>query len=159
MNSDYEKKLEIEIDRELKGLPSLRAPVSLAPRVMAVIERRAALPWYRRSWQAWPLPVQALSMLVLLAVFGGICFGGWQLSHTETFAAVVHRVGGLFAVVGMIFKTLGVLGDSVLLVVKQLSTGWIIACVVAGLLGYAMCLGLGTIYVRVGWRTAQETNL
>lgn len=159
MNGDYEKQLEAEIGRQLKSLPPLRAPVSLVSRVMSVIEQRAALPWYKQSWQRWPLPLQALSMLALLAVFAGICFASWKLSHTEAFALGLQKAGGVVASIGAIFRTIGVLVSSAGLVIKHMGTGFIVGCVVAGLLGYAMCLGLGTLYVRLGWRSAGETNL
>ena len=159
MNGDYEKQLEAEIGRELKGLPPLRAPAALVSRVMTVIEQRAALPWYKQSWQRWPLPLQALSFVTLLAVFAGICFASWKLSHTEAFALGLQKAGSLVASVGAIFKTIGVLVSSAGLVIKSLGTGFIVGCVIAGLLGYAMCLGLGTFYVRLGWRSAGETKL
>jgi hypothetical protein len=159
MNGDFEKQLEAEIARELKALPPLRAPASLAPRVMRVIAQRAALPWYKQSWQHWPLPLRALSAVALLALFAGICFAAWKLSHTETFALALQKAGSLVASIGAIFKAVGVLVSSLGIVIKHLGTGFIVGCIVAGLLGYAVCLGLGTLYVRVGWRSAQGTNL
>ena len=42
MNSDYERNLEAQIDRELRALPDLRAPAALHSRVMAAIERKAS---------------------------------------------------------------------------------------------------------------------
>ena len=59
MNSEYEKRLEAEIERELKGLPELTAPGTLVSRVMAAIEQRADRPWYRQPWQAWPVALRA----------------------------------------------------------------------------------------------------
>jgi len=80
MNLDYEKNLEVEIDRELNALPEIAAPARLIARVMATIELRKALPWFRRAWHTWPGPLQAVFLVTMLALFGGICFGGWPLS-------------------------------------------------------------------------------
>ena len=44
MNSEYDKQLEREIDRELRGLPQLAAPTALISRVMREIAIRARLP-------------------------------------------------------------------------------------------------------------------
>jgi len=72
MNSDYEKRLEAEIDRELKALPELRAPTTLLVRVRSAVAQRAAVPWYRQSWQMWPMIWRVTAMAVLLASFGGL---------------------------------------------------------------------------------------
>ena len=55
MNPNHETELEALVDRELKSLPPLAAPPSLAPRILAALAARAAVPWYRRAWQEWPI--------------------------------------------------------------------------------------------------------
>jgi hypothetical protein len=61
-------RIERLIDGVLKQQPPRRAPSSLEARVMAEIERRAALPWYRMSFLHWPLLVQAAFVLASLAL-------------------------------------------------------------------------------------------
>ncbi len=129
MSLEYEKRLESEIDKELRALPELIAPHSLFLRVMAAIESRLNLPWYRQSWQGWPLALRAVSLVILLALFGGLCFATWK------FSAILHAVS--------------VVLGSLVLAVKQLSTAVIICCLVALGFGYAMCVGLGTVYLRL----------
>jgi hypothetical protein len=36
-------------------------------------------------------------------------------------------------------------------VVKKLGTGFIVTCLVAAGIGYAMCVGLGTVYFRLAF--------
>jgi len=151
MNPDYDKRLEAEISRELKALPELAAPVALVNRVMAALEQRATVPWYRRSWQTWPVAMQAASLVVLLALFGGLCLGGWQLSQTGTATLALHRVGEWFSGLSMIGNTFNVLVSAAVLVVKKLGTGVIATCLVAAGIGYAMCVGLGTVYFRLAF--------
>jgi len=151
MNPHDEKQLEAAISRELKALPNLRAPRSLAAHVMATIEQRQAVPWYRLAWQDWPLPLRAIAGLVLVASFSGLCFLSWQFVRTPDFAAASGKVGSLFAGCGVIWNALGVLKNALLLVVKNLNPAILIGCGVALALGYAMCLGLGTVYVRLGF--------
>ena len=149
MNSDYKNELEARIDHELKTLRPLHAPGSLAPRVMAEIERRAAVPWYRRAWQSWPVALQAASMVVLLLGFAILCFAGWELNHGASCAAVMREVGGWFAGLNMVWKTAAVLGEAGRLAVGQLGTGFIVAAVAAVALAYATMLALGTACARL----------
>jgi hypothetical protein len=150
MNEDYERQLEAEIDRALKGLRELPAPHSLISNVMAEIENRAHLPWYRQSWTMWPAPVRAISFMALLSLFSGICFGSWELVHGQNFAVAMRQVGGWFSGLSAVWNTINVLLGAAVVVVKNLSTGFMIGCVAALALGYAMCVGLGTVYVRLG---------
>lgn len=151
MNPRDDKQLEAAISRELKALPDLRAPSSLAARVMATIEQRQAAPWYRQPWQNWPLPLQAVATVALLASFSALCFLSWQFVRTPDFAAAAGKAGSLFAGFGVIWKAFAVLKSALFLAVKAVNPAILIGCGVAFALGYAMCLGLGTVYVRLGF--------
>jgi hypothetical protein len=151
MNPHDEKQLEAAISRELKALPKLRSPSSLAARVMATIEQRQAVPWYRQSWQYWPLPVRAIAALVLVAAFSGLCILSWQFVRTPDFVAASGRVGSLYGSLGVIWNAVGVLKSALFLAVKSVNPAILVGCGVALALGYAMCLGLGTVYVRLGF--------
>src|SRR5690242_991105 len=59
--------LESLVDRELRQLPTPRAPRSLLPRVMAAVHAAADRPWYARPWFAWPPLAQAASSALLVA--------------------------------------------------------------------------------------------
>jgi hypothetical protein len=149
MNEDENSRLEAAVDRELNALPDLHAPQTLLPRVMAVIARKAVLPWYRRAWQTWPLPLQALSMVVLLAAFGGLCFGISQLVHTQVVAATEVDANAWFGVLSRAVSTLGALAKALALAVKSLGPLVLFGITTALLLGYAACVGFGTLYVRL----------
>lgn len=151
MNLNYEQQLESEIGGELRALPELAAPVGLANRVMAALEHRTRVPWYRRSWQTWPVSLRMTSLAVMLAFFGGLCVAGWELSQAEEMKFAVHRVGQWISSFSVIGNTLDVLAHSAVLTVKKLGTGFIVAAVVIGGTGYAMCMGLGTVYFRLAF--------
>jgi len=151
MNSNHDQQLESAIRRELKALPELTAPSAVASRVMAAIERQQQLAWYRRSWTTWPTGVQLASLTAMLMMFGGLCFAGWELSHGQTIAQAGHRLGQWFSGLNAITGMLGVLAESIVLVVKKLGTTFIIACLVAAGMGYALFLGLGTVYFRLAF--------
>ena len=97
MNLDNDRQLELEISRELKALPELTAPASVANRVLAAIELRLNVPWYRRSWVTWPLALRMASLAAMLAMFGGLCLAGWEVSRTETIMSATHRAGQWFS--------------------------------------------------------------
>jgi len=63
--------LERQIDRELRALPAPRAPRTLLPRIMAVVEESAQRPWYSRAWLDWPVRWQFASALLLIGVVAG----------------------------------------------------------------------------------------
>lgn len=148
MNSEFEKRLEAEIRREMQGLPDLRAPASLIPRVLKAIEQPTALPWYRQSWQLWPVGWRAVSFGILLALFAGLCLAGWWLSQAGGLALAMRGLGGWWADFTVAWDTLRVLGESGVLVVKKLGTGFIIACFVLAGCSYFACVGLGTVFYR-----------
>ena len=149
MNSNSQDPLAAEITRELTSLPELQAPETLVPRVLAALQRRSLQPWYRRSWQTWPAGLQWACLLVLLGVFGGCCFAGWKLSHTEPATLAWQRITSWISAAGAIVNALDVLIGSVLLMFKKLGIGFVIAFLAALGFAYALCLGLGTFYVRI----------
>jgi len=148
MNSNQENELAARIDRELKSLPPLSAPPSLAPRIMARLAAQAEVAWYRRAWPTWPTALRATSLIVLLAFFGGLCFAGWQGSHTPSVTAASEKVSGAFALVTLAANTLSALGNAAAQVMRHLGTGAIVAAVAMMALAYAVCLAFGSFYLR-----------
>jgi hypothetical protein len=74
--NDPNEALERLLDRALRELPLRRAPLTLEARVFGELERRAALPWWRRSFAYWPLLARAVFLviggaLIRLAFLGG----------------------------------------------------------------------------------------
>jgi hypothetical protein len=149
MNSQYDRELEQQVDRELKSLPELEAPVTLARRVMATLQQRRALAWYRQPWQNWPLFLRVAAFAFLSGIFGGLCVACWQLTRAAGVSAALQEVGGLFSGLTTLWNIVNVLLGAVVLVAKHLGTGFIIACVAIAGLGYALCLTLGTAWVRL----------
>ena len=58
MNTHDPEKLEASIQRVLRSLPDRKAPASLETRVLRELDRRAALPWWRKSFAYWPYPAR-----------------------------------------------------------------------------------------------------
>jgi hypothetical protein len=151
MNSNQEKELELEIDRELKALPELPAPGTLVRRVMLALEQRRALRWYTQPWQNWPLTLRISALALLSVMFGGLCFASWQLTRAAGIAAAMQEVGGLFSGLTTVWNIINVLLGAVVIVVKHLGTGFMLGCAAIAGLGYALCMGLGTACVRLAF--------
>jgi hypothetical protein len=110
-NPDHQEKIERLVHQALRELPERRAPHSLEHRVFAEISRRAALPWWRKSFVHWPLAARA-GFIILSAglVKLALMFGVWimasleparykaavahQFSWMDSFAAVFHALTG-----------------------------------------------------------------
>ena len=151
MDPKYEQRLEAEIDRQLKALPELVAPPSLASRVMAALARQANLPWYRQSWLAWPVPVRMFALVISLTLFGVLCYAGWEFSQLPAFAVINGKLNTLFSGLSSIWNTVSVLLQALLLAIKHLGNWFIFGSLAAVALAYGMCVGLGSVYLRVAF--------
>jgi hypothetical protein len=87
MKPSPEEQLRLEqlIDRTLRGQPPRRAPATLEARVFAEIGRRAARPWWQKSFTHWPA---AARLVFLLASVGAVRLAlrasGWLATPIES---------------------------------------------------------------------------
>lgn len=96
-----EQDLEKWMDRELRPLPAPHAPETLAPRVMAAIAARAALPWYRQTWFEWPRGWQAASAAVAALLLAAWVFAPWQtLPGAESLMNIGGQLNAILASAG-----------------------------------------------------------
>jgi hypothetical protein len=151
MNADYERQLEEAISRELQALPELTAPASLADRVLRLAERRAAASWYQRPWQSWPTPLQWAGLALLVLSFLGICAAAWTASQTQIVAWGIEWMRGWMSTLGAGADSLVGLVSFVAMVLRTLGPGYLIAAVLALGLAYALCVGLGAVYLRLAF--------
>jgi hypothetical protein len=91
-------------DRTLRELPPRRAPSTLESRVLRELERRAALPWWRRSFSHWPVPARAVFLAICLALIRLAFVGGamaaagvGSLTWARRFAVLMVSAGNLAA--------------------------------------------------------------
>lgn len=82
--SPHDEQFERLIHRTLRDLPPRNAPRSLERRVLAEIERRAALPWWRKSFAHWPgaariaFIVLSAGLVVLILTLGVRMMAGFD---------------------------------------------------------------------------------
>jgi hypothetical protein len=149
--NDYQTLLERAVDKRLKALPELPAPHGLVREVMALLERRARLPWYARSLMNWPLPIQALSLLIFAAVLGGLVFATWKVTQADVVMGALHQFAALLSGLDAYYQPIAVVGSSAGLLIKQVGIGFWISCLLIAGMAYAACLALGTVYYRIGY--------
>jgi hypothetical protein len=151
MSPEQEHRLEREIDQELQSLPELQAPETLLLRVRAALEQRVRVPWYRQSWQSWPAPLRVTAMIWLVLFFGALCGGAWWAPQTTLFAGLRAQFSSWSAYGSALWGALNTLLAALGLVFKQMGTGWMLGCVAAVALAWALCLGLGTACARLAF--------
>ena len=140
--------LENFIHQTLRSLPNRPAPRSLESRVLAAIEARAVLPWWKQSFAQWPVAARFLFVLlsaglVKLALMASVwAMGGFQASEvTHIFST---QLSWLEAIIGAVRGT----GESFAILLRNIPSIWLygIIAVVAGF--YAMLFSLGATAYR-----------
>ena len=140
--------LENFIHQTLRSLPNRPAPRSLESRVLAAIEARVSLPWWKQSFTQWPVAARFLFVLlsaglVKLALMASVwAMGGFQASEiTNMFSA---QLSWLEAIIGAVRGT----GESFAILLRNIPSIWLygIIAVVAGF--YAMLFSLGATAYR-----------
>lgn len=148
MTPHDEQKLERLITTVVRGLPDQRAPLTLEARVQAELARRAALPWWRKSFAHWPLAARAILVVVCAAMIEGV------VALTEWASAGVpeHQVKAAFAP-GVAWlqaaeTLITALREAITLVVAHIPPVWLYsgAAIIAAV--YLTLLGAGAVAYR-----------
>jgi hypothetical protein len=91
--------MEARMNRMLRGLPNRKAPSGLEARVMAELTRRAALPWWRKSFAHWPSAIR-ISFLGLSVIAAALLVAGLVMftrsPNALVFSGPVENVRGWF---------------------------------------------------------------
>jgi hypothetical protein len=140
---ELQAKLEADIDRALKALPEIPAPPTLIARVMQAIARTQALPWFRRAWQTWPPRLRVVSFAVLVLLFGGLCYGVWQLADVGM-ATASQKLGPSLSMFGSLWAAVNVVYHAAISGIHQMNRNVLIGCIAAIAFAYAMCAVMGT---------------
>ncbi len=149
MDSRYEQRLEAEIDRAMKSLPEVQAPSTLIPQVSAAIAQRRSSPWRRQPWHAWPVPMRAAALVILAVFFASLCLGVSRLPDTQSYLAATRPAADWFSGLTTLWNALNALLGALAQAVLQLHRGILLGCLTAVALAWAMCLGLGTVCLRL----------
>jgi hypothetical protein len=97
MNANDPQDLESKMHRVLRGLPGRRAPSGLEARVLAEVARRAALPWWRKSFAHWPASVRATFFAVSGLAAAVLVVGAFSLSQSPGAHALSGGISSTFS--------------------------------------------------------------
>jgi len=149
MNPHDPEKLERLIHRTLRSLPDLRAPHTLEARVLAAVAARAALPWWRQPFPAWPFAARAIFVLLSATVATGLVWLGMSGGLPD--------VAQLWARISAPFGELSALAASVAnfteIVTRAIPPLWLYGGIALVATLYTTLFGLGaaayrTLYVQ-----------
>lgn len=137
--TDPNDPLQQLLDRTLRELPLRRAPPTLEARVIGELERRAALPWWRRSFAHWPLLARA-AFLVLCGALIRLAFLGGAAAVAGVDSLVWARQAGILVMS---------LGNLAAAIARISPPHWLYqGAAVCGAL-YAVLFGLGAVVYRL----------
>lgn len=141
MSAPESPRLAQALDRLAREQPARRAPATLSPRVMAVIARRAARPWWRQDFQRWPSLARLLFVVCagLPVVFASILAARFD----GQLASLSQRVESLPQ-----FTALQAIGTAAGLVTQVFSNEWFYGGALAITLLYAAMFALGAAGYR-----------
>ena len=138
--------LERLMEEAMKDLPLRRAPSTLEARVLGELARRAALPWWRRSFGHWPLFARALFVV--------ICAGLIRLAFMEGAVAVagVHSLHESGVLPLSWVRDVGVLaaaaGNLMALLARTAPPSWVYEGIAVCAVLYAVLFGLSAAVYR-----------
>jgi hypothetical protein len=141
MHPEPEDQLAAALHRELRQLPTHRAPANLLPRVLAKLasaERRA---WWERSWFEWPRAVRRLAGAatgVMVATLVGI---GLLLLNSDLLLGVAGSASHAWSV-------FGALGNAASLLGRAIPSSALIALGALLAASYLCAIALGTAFCR-----------
>jgi hypothetical protein len=130
--------LERMLDQTLTALPLRPAPASLEARVLRELQRRAALPWWRRSFAHWPLPARG-AFLALCAMSIGLALQGAAAAVDVVHSFAWARDAGILLISGA--NLAASLAHAAL-------PGWLYGAIAVIALLYAFLFGLGAAVYR-----------
>lgn len=142
------EELEKLIHENLRTLPHRRAPRTLEGRVLAAIEARAALPWWRKSFAQWPVAMRCLFLLVSggvvkLALMATV----WVMGDFDR-ANFTSAFSNQFAWLERLRNALTAIADYSMLVFHSIPPVWLyggLACLAAV---YVTLFGIGAAAYR-----------
>ena len=140
--------LENFIHQTLRSLPNRPAPRSLESRVLAAIEARAALPWWKQSFAQWPVAARFVFVLlsaglVKLALMASVwAMGGFQTSEVANIFSI--QFSWLGAIIGAVRGT----GESFTILLRNIPSIWLYGIIAVVAACYATLFSLGATAYR-----------
>ncbi len=149
MDRHRDSQWEETLDRELKSLPDRQAPSTLLPRVMAAVQAKARLPWWRRAWRTWPPAAQVLSLVLFSTLLGLVTWVGMHGWSVGAAAETTRVLNDWTAPISRFWSCLTALVNATALVSRKAGGYTLFAVGILCAAMYLSCGGLGTVCYRV----------
>jgi hypothetical protein len=148
MSTHDPEKLEAAIHRALRSVPDRKAPASLQTRVFAELNRRAALPWWRKSFAYWPVAIRVAffvgTALAAALVVSGLIALLRNTGASQDLAGVEQR----FAWLGVARDYVASVEVNVRHVIALIPPLWLYGAIGTVLLCYASLAAIGAATYR-----------
>ena len=148
MTPHDEQKLERLVSTVVRGLPDRRAPQTLEARVQAELARRAALPWWRKSFAQWPLAARAILVVGCAAIIELVVavtqWAGAGVGERHLQAALAPGMAWLHAGETLV----AAVREAITLVIANIPPVWLYGAAAIVIAGYVTLLGAGAVAYR-----------
>jgi len=143
MDRREEQELEMFIHEQLRKLPEQPAPKHLALNVMAAVQARQNLVWWKQPFTHWPRAAQRLLLVFLGSLFAGILSLFWHPAQQLTTNAMLDRAHSLHWVA----DTYQAFEASFVLLLRNMSWPWLAAiAAIFALMYFASLAGVFALY-------------
>lgn len=149
MSTHDPDKLEAALNQMIKGLPNRKAPAGLQSRVFAELNRRAALPWWRKSFAYWPVAIRAAFFIGSAAAVAVLVAGLFILLRTPAAAQSLAGAEQPFAWLRQIGDAYASIRTSVQHSLSYIPALWLYGAIGAIVIGYASLAAIGAATYRV----------
>lgn len=147
--SNYEKKLEERIHRELVKLPERAAPEGLVTAVLARVKAQEARPWWRRPIPDWPRHNRFVFVACMLSLVVASVGALWQVWPHEIIQEIPSQAAAAVEPVRPFLSVAEMLGRAGALLLESVSQPWLIGIAAGLFLAYLSCIGMGMAWYRV----------
>jgi len=148
MNPNDPEKLEAAIHRALRSIPDRQAPSRLEGRVLLELNRRAALPWWRKSFDYWPNSVRVIFFVGSAVTAALVVVGLVQLGISSGSEQLVADLAQRFAWVTTANNIVDVIGSKTLLVIRAIPPLWLYTAAGTIAICYATLGAIGAAFYR-----------
>ncbi len=148
MNTNESDKLEAAIHRVLRSLPDRKAPAGLEGRVLAELSRRAALPWWRKSFAYWPSAVRIV-FFAGSAIAAGLAVSG--LVYVMQSRGAHELAGGVSnSIAWLVFARdmMATFNDRVRALISAIPPFWLYGIIATVAASYAALAAIGAATYR-----------
>jgi hypothetical protein len=148
MNPNNPEKLEAAIQRALRSIPDRQAPSRLEGRVLLELNRRAALPWWRKSFAHWPASVRVIFFVGSAVAAALVVVGLVQLGVSNGADQLVTGFVGRFTWIATSRNIAEAIGTKFLLVIRAIPPVWLYSAAGTVAFCYAALGALGAAFYR-----------